>query len=178
MECTADDFVWSYDSFYGNCYTFNSGKYSNGTGVDLKKQFVSGQPYGLQLDFYVNFNENLTMFNSIIGGRGAIVRLDNHTQVVDHNVEGIYVSPGVCTNIAMRREIKLTLAQPYSECQIDQGKDSEYDSYLFNKIKASPYDYTQSFCLKQCLQQLVIEKCKCRFSIMASVMDADVCSNF
>ncbi len=25
-DCSSNDFVWSFDSFYGNCYTFNKGK--------------------------------------------------------------------------------------------------------------------------------------------------------
>ena len=25
-DCTSNDFVWSFDPFYGNCYTFNKGK--------------------------------------------------------------------------------------------------------------------------------------------------------
>jgi hypothetical protein len=181
QQCTAKDFSWSYDTFYGNCYTFNSGFISNGSKVDLKKQYVSGYSYGLQLDFYVNYNQNLSFFNSLLGGKGAMVRVDNLTHVIDHNVEGIYVSPGACTNLALRREIKATLPQPYSNCKIDQGKDSLYDSAdseLFNKIKSSPYDYTQSFCLKQCLQKLIIDKCKCRFTIMASVLEAEICSTF
>jgi len=177
LECTFEDFVWSYDNYYGNCYTFNSGFLANGSKIDLKQQYVPGYSYGLQLDFYSNFYENLSYFNSILGGRGALIRIDNLTHVVDHNLEGIYVSTGQLTNLAMRREIKTSLAQPYSDCLIDEGKNSVYDSYLFNKIKASPYDYTQSFCLQQCLQELVINKCKCRFTIMTSVMDANVCSN-
>ena len=28
--CTADDFTWYYDPFYGNCYTFNGGKNASG----------------------------------------------------------------------------------------------------------------------------------------------------
>ena len=27
-DCSSNDFVWSFDSFYGNCYTFNKGKIS------------------------------------------------------------------------------------------------------------------------------------------------------
>jgi hypothetical protein len=177
QPCTANDFSWSYDTFYGNCYTFNSGFISNGSKVDLRKQYVSGYPHGLQLDFYVNYNQNLSFFNSILGGKGAIVRIDNLTHIIDHNIEGIYVSPGACTNLALRREIKATLPQPYSSCLIDQGRDSSFDSELFNKIKSSPYDYTQSFCLKQCLQKLIIDNCKCRFTIMASVIEANVCEN-
>ena len=76
----------------------------------------------------------------------------------------------------MIREIKATLPQPYSNCLIDQGKDSSFDSELYNKIKSSPYDYTQSFCLKQCLQKLIIDVCKCRFTKMASVLEAEICS--
>jgi len=79
------------------------------------------------------------------------------------------------TYIALKRELKSMLPKPYSDCIIDRGKDSEHDSYLYNLIKNSPYDYTQKFCFQQCLQNLLIEKCKCHLSNLESLINADIC---
>ena len=68
------------------------------------------------------------------------------------------------------------LPQPYSDCIIDKGKDSTFDSFLYNLIKASIYDYTQQFCFQKCLQQLIINTCGCVFSVIASLFNTSVCS--
>ncbi len=49
IPCALTDFVWSFDPQYGNCYTFNSGFYSNGTKTDLKGSTLSGLGNGLYL---------------------------------------------------------------------------------------------------------------------------------
>jgi hypothetical protein len=133
--CTAEDFVWSWNSFYGNFFSFNSGSDS----TPLKYSDIG---YGLELDIYVNFYENLSYSNSILSGKGAIILIDNVTHLVDHIFDGIYVSAGMATNIGMRREIKTILPKPYSDCLIDQGKDTVFDSYFYNLIKKSPFDYS------------------------------------
>jgi hypothetical protein len=84
------------------------------------------------------------------------------------------------TSIALKREFKSTLPQPYSDCVVDQGKYNFFDtsSDLFNKIKSSPYDYTQSFCLQQCMQQYLIEKCSCGFApFWTKEIFPNVCDN-
>jgi hypothetical protein len=98
--CTAEDFVWSWNSFYGNCFSFNSGSNSK----PLKYSDIAGLSYGLELDLYVNFYENLSYSNSILGGQGAMILIDNVTHLVDHIFDGIYVSAGMTTNVGMRRE--------------------------------------------------------------------------
>jgi len=71
LPCTSDDFTWKYDRNYGNCFVFNSGLNSSGQIVDLKQVFLSGQTYGLTIEMYIGFNENLNIINSIagVGGR-------------------------------------------------------------------------------------------------------------
>ena len=74
----------------------------------------------------------------------------------------------------MRREFKSSLAKPYSNCDLSEGKATSYDSALYNLIVASPYDYSQSFCFRQCLQQLFMQNCKCRASFFVSVFGSAV----
>jgi hypothetical protein len=171
QECTAEDFVWTWNDNFGNCFSFNTGSNSK----PLKYTDIAGYNFGLELDLYVNFYEELSYLNSIFYGRGAIILIDNVTHLVDRVYDGIFVSSGMTTYIALKRESKSMLPKPYSDCVIDQGKDTVHDSDLYNLIKNSPYDYTQKFCFQQCLQKLVIEKCNCHLSNLESLINANIC---
>jgi hypothetical protein len=70
MECTHEDFSWKFDRYYGNCYTFNSGFNASGHVNDFKKSYVGGSMYGLQIQFYVGFHEELNIINSLYGRGG------------------------------------------------------------------------------------------------------------
>ena len=173
QKCTEDDFAWRWNSVFGNCFTFNSGFNS----TSLRKSDVSGVNYGLEVDLFVDFYENLSYTNSLLYGKGLMIFIDNATHVVEQAFDGISVSGGMATKIALKREFTTIQPKPYSDCIINQGKDTEHDSYLYNLIKNSPYDYTQYFCFEQCLQQLIIEKCKCYFSVFVSLMNSDICTS-
>jgi len=70
VQCTPDDFLWEFDRYYGNCFVFNSGLNSSGHRVDLKKSYIPGSLYGLQIQFYVGSYEKLNFFNSFYGAGG------------------------------------------------------------------------------------------------------------
>jgi hypothetical protein len=132
LACTSADFSWEYDKNYGNCYSFNSGSNSSGQKVDLKMSSLAGFSYGLQLDLYVNFHENLTLFNSLYQGMGAIIRVDNVSSIIDHGGDGIFASAGSVTNIALGRENKFTMKSPYSGCILDNDVTTPFDSDIYN----------------------------------------------
>jgi hypothetical protein len=73
-SCNANDFYWEWDSHYGNCYSFNSGFNSSGENVELRKTYIDGSTFGLQIEFYVNFYEELMFFNSISNDYGLVIR--------------------------------------------------------------------------------------------------------
>ena len=70
QECSSEDFIWKFDRFYGNCFVFNSGLNSSGHRVGLKKSYIPGSLYGLQIQFYVGSYEKLNFFNSFYGAGG------------------------------------------------------------------------------------------------------------
>jgi hypothetical protein len=115
--CDSNDFTWSFDPWYYNCYTFNSGFDSNGTKIDLKQSTISGPEFGLKLRLYVNIYE---FFYYNANGFGIIVRIDNSSYSTYYsNGDGILLSPGFQTNIAVDREFHSMLPKPYSNCEID-----------------------------------------------------------
>ena len=83
-KCSSNDFSWYYDAFFGNCYSFNSGFNSTGQRRDDSVSYLAGNWHGLQVDYYVRSYENFSLFNSIWGGTGAILRIDNVSHVIDH----------------------------------------------------------------------------------------------
>ena len=178
-ECKADDFAWEWDSYYGNCYSFNSGISSSGSRIDLKGSNLAGDQFGLQMDVYANFFEEFTFFNSIKGGSGLLIRLDNVSHKIDHSLEGIVVSAGSATNLALKREIRSSLPKPYSNCDLteDGARPDKTYSDLFDLIVKSSYEYSQRYCLIQCFQQLTIRTCNCSISIFASLSNENTCAS-
>ena len=167
QKCDASDFVWSFDPYYGNCYSFNTGFNSTGHQVALKESSVSGWLFGLNLELYVNFNENLTLFN---GASGVIVQIGNSSYSNYQYLDGNRVAPGFRTDIAISREFNFILPQPYSNCLVDSTFRT-YDSTFFNLILNSSYQYSQKLCLEQCFQQESLRYCNCTVSIFVSLFE-------
>ena len=174
-NCSANDFYWEWDNFYGNCFSFNSGFNSTGQSVPLKETNLAGSTFGLAVEFYVNFYEELISFNSINSDYGLIVRIDNISHVIDYSLGGISVSAGTHTYLALNREFKTSLPKPYSNC--DDLSTNNFNSDLYNQIIKSKYEYTQQFCLVQCFQELSIQTCNCSFASFASVKNESSCLN-
>ena len=147
--CDMDDFVWSFDAKYGNCFAFNA----------KSRSIMPGFEFGLQLTVYVNIYErllNLTTKSPAI--LGAVFRIENSSYLSYSAPNDILISPGFQTNIVVKREFNSILPKPYSGCEYEpyspkyrQGMD------LYNVILNSRYQFTQSFCFMQCLQKVIIE---------------------
>ena len=170
-HCTAKDFEWILDRQFGNCYVFNA--HSNNS----RKLTISGPGNGLKLTLYSSFHDNLTVFNSYTGGNGFILRIENNSYLTDHNADGIYISPGIIANIAVERTFRLNLPEPYSNCDLDNASPRDYQSDLYEKILNSQYEYSQQFCLNQCIQKQIISICNCSYPFMLSLFEADQCNN-
>ena len=180
IECTSADFSWVFDKNYGNCYKFNSGLNSTGHEVNLKMSSLAGFSYGLQLDLYVNYHQNLSLFNSIFsgGGIGALLRINNVTNVIDQGADGIFAAGGFYTSISLGREKKMTKKSPYSDCVLDNDVTTSFDSDIYNAILASNFSYSQQFCVIQCIQEKIIKECGCSHPFFESVFkNVNKCSN-
>ena len=175
QPCNSDDFEWKWDSNYGNCFVFNSEFNSSGQKVELRKSSIGGNIYGLQIEMYVNFYEYLKHFDFILESydSGLVIRFDNVSHVVDYSYDGIFISPGYRTYLALDRQFKTSLWKPYSNC--DDLSDGNFKSDLFKLISHSKYSYTQKFCLQQCFQELIYKECDCLDSDFASLRNANFC---
>ena len=178
QPCTSTHFSWIFDKNYGNCYRFNSGFNDAGHRVVLKNSSLAGFSYGLQLDLYVNYHQNLSLFNSVVGwGTGALIRINNVTNVIDQGADGIFAAAGSHTSISMGREKKMTMKSPYSDCVLDNDVTTSFDSDIYNAILVSNFSYSQQFCVIQCIQKKIVKACNCSHPFFESVLNVNKCSN-
>ena len=163
-KCTAQNFTWSFDSKYGNCYTFNSGFDANGVTTDIEQSMLAGVNYGLKLELYVNYFEKLAynLANIQLKGLGALIRVGNSSYLTDHGKDGFLVSGGFRTDLTINREFKTILPKPYSNCQVESNSNrNNFDSALYTLIARTDYLYNRQLCLVQCYQQRVFQVCNC-----------------
>ena len=107
---------------------------------------------------------------------GAVIRIGNSSYSTCYLDSGIFVSPSFDTYIAMNREFKSTLPQPYSNCEIDSNSpDFISNLELYNLISQSEYAYTQQLCFFQFTQKYVINKYNCVFGGLISLYTATEC---
>ena len=176
-SCSASDFIWKFDKYFGNCYVFNSGFNSSGHRVELKQSYIAGSSFGLKIGFYTGFYENLTLFTAL-GSKGAYVRIENSSYLSDETLDnGVYVAPGKWANVLLNREFKFMLAKPYSNCDLDNDSPDKHTGYeLVDLMARSLYQYTQQACLFLCMQKQMIQKCNCTFPEYISLYDAEQCA--
>jgi hypothetical protein len=181
-QCDSNNFVWSYDPWYGNCYTFNSEFDSNGIKINLEKSNIAGYKFGLQFTLYVNIyekfifvNKNEVGKNSLVKGFGAVIRIENSSYSTSSDTNALFLSPGHTTFISVDREFKSILAKPFSNCEVTDSFGS--NSYLYNLIVRSELVYSQQLCFTQCLQRNFIDKYNCSFSFLPSIFNASTCNS-
>ena len=179
--CDSTDFIWSWDDFYGNCFTFNTGLDSNQNKTVLKESNMPGFFYGLQLTFYVNVFEELLFqtyqLGPVINYLGAVIRVGNSSYETLYSYGGgILVSAGSVTNIVVSREFNSMLPKPYSNCEIDSSSPKFIKGMdLYNLILESNYEYTQQLCFSQCYQKYIIQKYNCSFLLIPSLFNVSKC---
>ena len=173
QKCTANDFSWTLDRHYGNCFIFN--KDSNAT--TKRNSTIAGPVNGLKIVLYLNFHEKLTLLNSQTGGLGALVRIENNSYLNDHNDDGVYVPTGELTNIAVERTFRHNLPTPYSNCELGDEQTKDFYSDLYDIIVKSDYEYNQQFCFSQCVQKEIISLYNCSYPFSFSLLNSEQCIN-
>lgn len=153
-NCNKYDFKWFFSYDYGNCYTFNFNQ------SNLKYVGKNGVRNGLILELYIG-NSSLDEIGVIEKGIKVIVHNQSVTPMpLD---EGLDVSPGSTTNIAISRVYLNKLSNPYSSCLNDLSANTNNPSDLMKIIffKLNQTEYRQKLCEAMCYQNNVIKKCNC-----------------
>ena len=172
QACSSSDFTWKFDRYLGNCFVFNADS-SNETSSRLKRSYIADSQFGLSMDIFVNFHENLTQLNAYNSKHGAYIRFENSSYLVDDTVDnGITLMPGVATSCSLGRVKRINLAKPYSMCDLDNDSPPKSNfSEFVNLIARSKYEYNQQLCFYQCLQKSSISACNCTHPYYLSLFE-------
>lgn len=166
--CNLDlDFEYYYDNIHSYCVKFNSGKKS-----ELKKASKPGLINGLQMEIYVEEPHE----NSFSTASGLYIIVHNSSQE-SYFPEGFTVPVGKQVNIAVQREFISKKAKPYSECTENLNSIDSFDSDLYRAIIQSGKSYKREMCYDLCLQEKIIENCKCQDLITFSFPNISFCRN-
>jgi hypothetical protein len=110
-DCSAsDDRIHYYSATYGNCFVFNSGRYENGTKVELKRITQAGATTGLMFELFVRENAG---FNSVSIGSGAVLFIQNNF-LHPSWTSLVKVSSGASHYIGLDKTVYKQLPSPYS----------------------------------------------------------------
>lgn len=163
-SCALKDFYYFNDYNYGNCFSFNLGKTNEAGNSNISNKEIlpanfPGADDGLQLELYVG-----NIYNQQYSYKSGI-RLNVHNQSILSfpKDEGINVPTGLQTDIVIKRTIISHLSSPYSNClkdPVDYTQNVILKTMLNNFTSATSV-YKQSYCLKVCLQQYIINYCGC-----------------
>lgn len=139
--------------YLGVCYTFNYVPFLNGS--DAVQACLTGESYGLELELDIRADNILV--RGITPAIGAKVILHPPDHVPLTNSQGITLSPGTHTQIALESILIKRQKPPYvSKCQ------SEWKESTYLHDKSIPYSelLCQSFCTDDIFQTL----CNCTIS--------------
>ena len=153
VQCSTSDFSLFFSSTYGNCYQYNINSSSKktigaaGPGYSLEIELFSGDP-----------NEELYTYKR---GFYVIVHNQSYTPIIDN--EGVYISVGSETNIAIQRNFYSRQSAPFSDCIDDPTSNASSSSELYKLIlnRLGEKMYRQAFCYKMCYQLSVVNNCSC-----------------
>lgn len=154
-ECSTKDFIQTYDYLYGNCYKFNS-KQNNNT-PELLKSTKAGKINGLRLEILIPATQANLDFETSYGAHIYI-----HNDSINTNFfEGIDISTGAQSDIAVNRLFINREPKPYSDCIADLDTPESYDSFIFKEVFKDQSTYRERDCHDLCFQELLIKKCGC-----------------
>ena len=116
--------------------------------------FFNQKDYGLKLKINTGDNDYFDEEDS----RGLYITIHNSSIIPSYYGEGIFISSGLESNVAIKRLFINKKEKPYSDCVSDI---EHYNSVLVEHVLNSGYGYRQSDCFVLCLQQYIIDKADC-----------------
>ncbi|XP_068711951.1 acid-sensing ion channel 1C-like [Montipora foliosa] len=146
--CSSKNFKSSYNSQFGQCFTFNSGEDES----PVINASLAGQLGGLKLN--LNIERNSYLIDSSNPYVGLIVLVHDQKSFPCMEQFGFAVKPGVRTLCAIKRKKLINLESPYStNCTRSRS---------LQMLTNTSYTYSKPVCLMECINKYVTEKCGCR----------------
>ena len=157
IECDSSQFKWIFHPALGNCFQFNTGKYSNGSENKLNIINRPGLNNGLRLELFIG---NPDIIFDFIQKTGYHVIVSNQTAKLGID-EGFDVSTGTETSISINRLFTKQLPLPFNDCSSNLDHLKAMDIYLYKALTSSNNTYRQTDCFDLCYQKEVIQRCGC-----------------
>lgn len=165
--CHASDFQPYHDFDYGNCFRFNGEERA-------RKSRKTDWQNGLRLELFSGLDDKYAYKS------GFRVVVHNQSIVAFADDDGIDVSTGRQTNVAINRQFDIRLAKPYSSC-VDGLEASELEASNAPLMAMAQLindgiirKYQQNICFKICTQQYINARCKCMDMRMRAYMREEV----
>jgi len=175
IQCYSTDF-YLYETFdYGNCYTFNGLKNSDGSDTSVKQTTKSGPNSGLILELFTGVGGSQDYY-TIKSGVFVLVHNNSVKPLVQY--DGVNVQTGTSTNIRVSRTYSSKLDLPYSNCRADLTV-LESDS-VYYKLTSKFTEYKQKLCFDYYKQiNIAIAYCNCNDPSLPLVLEknSNICSN-
>lgn len=170
-DCTAKDFVRTYDYLFGNCYRFNTKMNNNSSR--LRYVTKQGKNNGIKLELFIPISSGKYDYDA---SYGAHVYISNDS-VIPNFFEGFDISTGLQTNVVVSRFFTKKEPYPYSECVDNLDSPDSYDSYLYRKTLEIYKVYRQRDCFDLCFQDSVIQECNCYITSLDPINSKSPCIN-
>jgi hypothetical protein len=139
---------------YGNCYRFNAGKDAYGNVTSIRKSYLPGKVYGLNLELLVDKTISKLGIKSMSGIK---LFIDNSSYYPNYLANGIDLKTGTHTNIAIKTIFNERQPEPYSECK------KKITSDAYNNMINMGKEYDKSTCELFCIQKKIIDECGCYY---------------
>lgn len=140
--CEPSDFAMLTNDRYGNCYTFN--KITVFRENTLMTSDV-GSRSGLELVLVTNSNHSVPVSHTV----GFRVVIHNPLDHPNPEKNGINIFPGYETQVSLKATVMKRLPAPYKDECVNYGGQER------------PFEGSQTFCMKACIQKYNHEKCGC-----------------
>jgi acid-sensing ion channel 5 len=175
VNCTSEDFIWSHDYNYGNCYTFNSGFDPSGNPRKIKKVSDSGSKASLRMELFLGDEFFQTEY---ILNTGLRLAIHNQTSKPILKNEAIDLPNGFLTEIGITRSLFHKLGKPYSNCIEKTYSFNSFKSFyyqeMFTKLNMTKYRHKE--CQHLCLQDYIKTHCDCLDGSLPIIYDTfDIC---
>ena len=166
QKCSASDITYIFHSQYGNCYSFNGGKYANGSINNTRTRSFSGILFGLTLELF-HGDPSIDLNNE--PNEGIMLSINNQSAEPLWQGDVLKAESGAETDFILNRNFVSKLPTPYDNCLLQGTGGSLYYNYIVNTLGRN---YSQQFSFKLCFQDQINRMCGC-----ANTFLSDICKS-
>ena len=140
VPCGINDFLISFHSFYGMCFTFNEPKNTTENFVP-REVSRAGRSYGLIVELYLGDPEIESFNINNCRTSGVLMQIHEQNRTISY-YEANEVAPSVKTSIGVKKVIEKKMSEPFSNC-LNLNTEDSYDSDLYRQVFQQNSHYSE-----------------------------------